>query len=305
MGRDDDRGALGRELADRAPEVAPGRGVDARRRLVEEQHHRPVQQRAAEREPLLPAARELAPELVQSPVQFEKRDHLGTTGGPCGLRQAVDPTVEVEVLGYGEAFVQPELLGHIAHALLDLFGRNRHVDPRHQSGSRGRLEQPAQHADRRRLARAVRSQQPEYLARLDAEGVLAYGDERAEPARQIPGLDGGLTHGNSGISIVTGIPALRRPPSSPPSVCALIPNTRSARSRSVSAARGVNSARGAISTMRPGYARGSPSRRTVTASPTFTSATNRSPTYARIHGRCTSPTDTTGIPAATASPRSA
>src|SRR3989442_12685046 len=38
-------------------------------------------------------------------------------------------------------------------------------------GSRGRLEQPAQHADRRRLARAVRSQQPEYLARLDRKST--------------------------------------------------------------------------------------------------------------------------------------
>src|SRR5439155_1557763 len=39
--------------------------------------------------------------------------------------------------------------------------------------------------------------------------------------------------------------------------------------------------------------------------PTLSRAMNRSPTYARIHGRCTRPMETTGTPADTASPGSA
>ena len=71
------------------------------------------------------------------------------------------------------------------------------------------------------------------------------------PKRRVSSLDvdRGVAHGVSGTSSVTGRPALSRPAGSSNST--LIANTRSARSRSVSAARGVNSARDAISTMCP------------------------------------------------------
>src|SRR5438046_1427431 len=87
--------------------------------------------------------------------------------------------------------------------------------------------------------------------RLDAERELSDGRQGAEPASEVAGLDRSLRHGKRGSSRVTVSPALRRPPASPLSGSTLIPNTRSARSRSVSAARGVNSAWGAISATRP------------------------------------------------------
>ena len=49
---------------DQVPELAAGLRVDARRRLVEQQQLRPVQDAGGERQPLLPAAGELPGELV-------------------------------------------------------------------------------------------------------------------------------------------------------------------------------------------------------------------------------------------------
>jgi hypothetical protein len=48
------------ELVDQLPEAAARQRVDARGRLVEEQDRRLVQHRAAERQALLPAERQLA-----------------------------------------------------------------------------------------------------------------------------------------------------------------------------------------------------------------------------------------------------
>ena len=49
-----------RSRAEQVPELAPRHGVDAGRRLVEEQDLGPVHERAAERELLLHAARQRA-----------------------------------------------------------------------------------------------------------------------------------------------------------------------------------------------------------------------------------------------------
>ena len=58
MGRDQHGDAVGGERVDEIPEPPPRCRLDARGRLVEKQDRRPMQHRAAERQPLLPAAGE-------------------------------------------------------------------------------------------------------------------------------------------------------------------------------------------------------------------------------------------------------
>jgi hypothetical protein len=53
----EDRDALLQELGEQLPELAPRHRIDTRRRLVEQDHARLVDQRAGERELLLHAAR--------------------------------------------------------------------------------------------------------------------------------------------------------------------------------------------------------------------------------------------------------
>ena len=125
-----------REIVDRAPKPAPGRGIDARGRLVEEQHRRAVQQGAAQGEPLLPATGELAGELAQPGADLEERDDLGHAGTAGGAGQPVNRGVEGQVFAGGEILVQPELLRHVADALADLLGRGGDVDARHGGGAR-------------------------------------------------------------------------------------------------------------------------------------------------------------------------
>src|SRR6516164_19116 len=61
---DEDRRAGLREIVGDLPEPAPRRRVDARRRLVEEEHLWLVRGRAREREALLPTAAERARHLI-------------------------------------------------------------------------------------------------------------------------------------------------------------------------------------------------------------------------------------------------
>ena len=84
--------------------------------------------------------------------------------GAAEVRQSVEPRDEFEVLADRQVLVEGEALRHVADVALDLL--------RLASGcrSRGRCpaavgpEQPADHADRRRLAGAVRPEEADDLA---------------------------------------------------------------------------------------------------------------------------------------------
>ena len=68
VGRDEHGDAFGGEAMNLVPEFAPRLGIDAGGRLVEQQQARLRQDAGAERKPLLPAARQLAGELVRAAV---------------------------------------------------------------------------------------------------------------------------------------------------------------------------------------------------------------------------------------------
>ena len=71
VGRDQHGQPFGGERMDLVPEIAPRLGIDAGGRLVQQQQLRIGQRAGAERQPLLPAAGELAGELLLAAVQAD------------------------------------------------------------------------------------------------------------------------------------------------------------------------------------------------------------------------------------------
>jgi hypothetical protein len=67
MRRDEHGETFGCEGVDLVPKIAPRLGIDAGRRLVEQEKLRTRQRTGAERQPLFPAARELASDLLFAP----------------------------------------------------------------------------------------------------------------------------------------------------------------------------------------------------------------------------------------------
>ena len=90
MGRDQHGQPFGRERMDLVPEIAPRLGIDAGGRLVQQQQLRIGQRAGAERQPLLPAAGELAGELLLAAVEADALDHVarGSLAHCAGRRAA-------------------------------------------------------------------------------------------------------------------------------------------------------------------------------------------------------------------------
>src|SRR5690606_12868469 len=117
--------------------------------------------RAREGHALLPAARQRPGELLPTLTEARELEDGLDARAPAPARHAVDARVEVEVLLDGQVLVQAEALGHVADALLDALGLAHDVVPHDAAAAGGRVEDAAQHADGRRLARAVRPQHAE------------------------------------------------------------------------------------------------------------------------------------------------
>ena len=107
-------------------------------------------------------------------------------------RQMIQPRVEPEVLPHRQLAVEREGLRHVTDALPDLevLGVDRLAEQLRLAFRSG--QQAGQHLHRRRLAAAVGAEEAEDLAALDREIHLVHRHEVAEPARQVPGVDGRL-----------------------------------------------------------------------------------------------------------------
>ena len=110
-------------------------------------------------------------------------------------RNPGDATVEVEVLVRGERAVHGDRLRDVAdpRAYLEVFAAD--VVPRHERAPFRGAEQRGEHADRRRLARAVGPEQPEHLAGRHRERDAADRLELTEADHEVVHEHRGLRRG--------------------------------------------------------------------------------------------------------------
>ena len=103
----------------------------------------------------------------------------------------VQPGGVAEVLAAGEVAVEADAVRQVADPPLDLERATGRIQPDHARLAVGRLGQPEQHQDGRRLAGAVLPEQPEDLAGLDLEVEMVDGDQVAVGLGEAAGPDRG------------------------------------------------------------------------------------------------------------------
>src|SRR5450759_804272 len=242
---------LGEELGEQLPELAARYRVYARRRLVEQDDLRFVDERARECQLLLHAAGQAVGQAMA------KRRELRHVEQPIAPRSEVgepmDFRKERDVLVDAQVTVEAEALGEVA-------GAPRHggvlpdgVGTQHAYPARVRAQQAADQPDGRCLARAVRANQAEHLAATDLERHVVDGDGCAEALGDTVEDDSGVGHGryfaDSGTSASTGLPCFRTPRVL--STETLMRYTSFDRSSAVCTLRGVNSAFGEMNVTVP------------------------------------------------------
>ena len=188
---DEDRLAHRSQLAEDLAHLDSRSRVEARRRLVEDQQCRVVDQRVGEAQALAHAARQrldVRLALVGQPDDLEQlADHRRSAVGG----DAVAAGEEVEVLPHAQVVVDAVEVGHVADAAPDLDRVGGHRDAGDVRLARGRSEQGGQDLHRRRLAGPVRADQPEDLAMADDEVQAGDGELVVVALHEAAGLDDG------------------------------------------------------------------------------------------------------------------
>ena len=181
------------EPVDQIVYLPGGHGVETRCGFVEEHDGGVAQQGTSQSDPLAETLGETAAEIPGAVTEVDGLERVGDPG--LGVVQAVEAGEVLQVLGHGEAQVQPGRLGHDRDAPADLDPVLRiEGDPRHGRRARGRGEQCAEGADRCRLARAIGAEEPEHLAAEHLEGDLGEGGPPAEAL-------GERVHGEDGFTV--------------------------------------------------------------------------------------------------------
>ena len=100
-----------------------------------------------------------------------------TRGDPVAV-EAVEPAVEAQELAGRQLLVDERPIGNEAERRLGGLGLGRHVVAVDDDAPGGRLQQPRNHPQRRRLAGAVRAEEAVDLARRDVEADAVDRGER-------------------------------------------------------------------------------------------------------------------------------
>jgi hypothetical protein len=179
-----DRGASADQREQVFPEIAAVLRIDRAGRLVQQQQFRVVQRGGGEREALaLPAGKGPGAAPCEGP-EVVSADPL--LDAPAARRpvEPIDPAHEVEVFVDSQVIPQREALCHIAELAAHRLRLARHRMTEHRRRAARRHQQPAQHADRGRLAGAVRTEKAVDLRARHVEVDPVHRDHRAEVARQ-------------------------------------------------------------------------------------------------------------------------
>ena len=194
VSRGDDHAHLRPARADRVdeiPELAARQGIDAGRRLVEDEQVGVVDERAAEAELLLHAAGKLAGGTRFELLQARRRKKLVDLGATLRRRQSEQAAEEVDVLEHGERWIEiaAETLRHIGDAAADLAQCLLVGDGLVEDEDFARLNclHPRDEAEQSRLADAVRPDHADHDARRNVDRDVRKRHRRAITVRY--GLD--------------------------------------------------------------------------------------------------------------------
>ena len=218
--RDEDRHATRDQREQAFPEVTPALWIDGARGLVEQQQLGFVQRSRGECKSLPLASAQRAGALLEQGREIEL---VRDCGDACATLRSAHPehlAHELQVLVHREIVPERELLRHVAEARAHLLGIARHVVPQDVDRSRGGTQQPAQHADGGRLARAVRPEEAVDAGTWDVEIDAVHRPDCTEYPRETARRDGvtilalggcpssGRTHGRAaGTNTWIGTPA--------------------------------------------------------------------------------------------------
>ncbi|CAB3775279.1 hypothetical protein LMG29542_08661 [Paraburkholderia humisilvae] len=131
-----------------------GQHVERGERFVHQQQRRVDHQRARKAHPLAHAARQLARIRILEAVQTDQVDRRQRTLAPLARRHALRLEPRLDVLQHGQPRKQRERLEHHRHA----FGRPVERLAQIRDFAVGRLDQPGDDTQQRRLARARAAQ---------------------------------------------------------------------------------------------------------------------------------------------------
>ena len=180
-GRPQHRDPAREELVHHAPQLATRQRVDPHAGLVQQQQARASEQRACESELLFHAARQIAGEAPRERAEVGEAQQLREALPARRGIQSAQVGVQVEIVEHREILVQPEALRHVTGLRLGgaAFGARRATEHLDRPGSG--LHQAREEADQSRLARPVRTHQPE-----DFPGR----ERRADPGERVRGAEG-------------------------------------------------------------------------------------------------------------------
>ena len=186
------RRAVAHELAEQVPQLDAAAGIEARGRLVEEEHGRRRDEAGGEVEPAAHAAGERPHEPVGGVGEAQALEQLVGPRADHGPRQVVEAADHLEVRARREQAVDGGLLAGQA----ELRAHDRRVGDDVVAGDRraalGRAQQRGQDAHGGGLAGAVVAEQAEHRALGDVEVDVAQRPEVAVALAEPFGEDAGV-----------------------------------------------------------------------------------------------------------------
>ena len=206
VGGDEKGQALGGEAVDVLPEIAPRLWIDPRRRLVEQEQFRLMDQAGGEGHALLPSAGKFSRQLLRTVREPEFLDAFLHQLRP--VFHAVHARDKIEILGNGQVLVEAETLRHIADLLLDRFAVVDDIVAEAGAAAGVGAEQAAKHADESRLAAAVGTEKSVDFAGGHLEIDLVDDGVLAEALCHPFDIDGKVVGHNSSLEVKLDIDGL-------------------------------------------------------------------------------------------------
>ena len=145
-----------RHLPNQLPNAPPYLWVERDRRLVEEEDARAVHEGARDEKPALHAARQTPHGIAPHAFKLDEGEQFFYACAALRRPDMMQTRVQLKILARRQILVEVHLLRHDADQLLDRHFISSKRPALVENCTRSRLREHRQHADRRRLARAVR-----------------------------------------------------------------------------------------------------------------------------------------------------